>query len=595
MARSGKGTNDPYKVPRNSTWTNIRFSWKYISDHKKLLFFAGLCQLTGCVLAVAAPIISARIIRAYVNNEAWRVMYIAFSLLVVQLLRNLCMVTGNQAYNHVYTKTLSSLEEDLVWNVLRVENHCIDEKGSGLFIQRLTTDTGRIASGFNNLADMITQVINYFGILVAMFVVDVRIFLFVLLLIVLQSIIELWRTRRLGRDDRSFRMANERFSGLVGEMVRGQKDVKFLNSEQQFSSELKGRINEANEKRLYMQSRSWRLKLLRWELGEFGSFALIALLAYLIGSNLLLPSTALILYNYYSDLGPNAVKFVGNFMDFLTDFNLSTERVSALINSPEFPKEVFGDKELKDPQGKISFNHVYFRYNSGPEAGPGPWVLQDMTLTIRPGETVALVGKSGCGKTTIFNLINKLYEPQQGQVLLDDIPLSDLTKDSIRNSITVVSQSPYIFHMSVRDNLRLTCPDASEEEMEEVCRLACIDEDIRKMPQGYDTMIGEGGVNISGGQRQRMAIARAMLRKSRIILFDEATSALDNLTQARIQEAIDNMQKDRTVVLIAHRLSTIINADRILYIEDGKVLAEGSHTQLLETCPPYRTLAEMEG
>ena len=165
---------------RFKTPDNIRFSLRYIRDHKKLLFFAGLCQLIGCFLAVAAPIIGARIIRAYVNNEAWRVIYIAITLLVVQLLRNFFTVAGNQTYNRVYTKTLSTLEEDLVWNVLRVENYCIDEKGSGLFIQRLTTDTGRIASGFNNLADMVTQIINYVGILIAMLIVDARIFLFVL-------------------------------------------------------------------------------------------------------------------------------------------------------------------------------------------------------------------------------------------------------------------------------------------------------------------------------------------------------------------------------------------------------------------------------
>ena len=160
--------------------------------------------------------------------------------------------------------------------------------------------------------------------------------------------------------------------------------------------------------------------------------------------------------------------------------------------------------------------------------------------------------------------------------------------------MTVVMQSPYIFRMSVRENLRLVKEDMTDEEMEEVCRLACIDEDIKNMPEGYDTLIGEGGVNLSGGQRQRLAIARCMLRNSRIILFDEATSALDNKTQARIQQAIDNMRKDRTVIIIAHRLSTIINADRILYMQDGGNYAEGTHEELLRSCKPYQELAAMD-
>ena len=194
----------------------------------------------------------------------------------------------------------------------------------------------------------------------------------------------------------------------------------------------------------------------------------------------------------------------------------------------------------------------------------------------------------------MFNLITKLYEAQGGRVLLDGEDIRELTRDSIRDTMTVVSQNPYIFRMSVRDNLKIVKPDLTDEEMREVCRLACIEEDILLMPDGYDTVVGEGGVNMSGGQRQRLAIARSMLRNSRIILFDEATSALDNLTQAKIQQAIENMREGRTVVIIAHRLSTIANADKIMYMQDGKILTEGTHQELMERCEPYQILAAME-
>ncbi len=574
----------------NTTRKNILFSWKYTKNSRGQLAFSVICQILGAALGIVAPVVSARIIVAYTNNEADRVIYIALVLLGVQVLRNLFIVLSNIGYNRAYTGTLNALERDMVDNVLRIESQCLDEKGSGLFIQRITSDTARIASGFNSIADMISQILNYTGVLIAMFLVDPMIALVVVVIMGSQCAMELWRTKRLYADDRIYRAAKEHFSGLVGEMVRGAKDVKLLNGEKRFSEELEKRIVESNDKRLYMQSRSWKAKFFRWEFGELGSFVLIALLVYLIAKGMLIPSLALVIFNYYTELGPNAVKVIGGYMDSIADFNISNERVHALMNSPEFPKERFGDTELRDVRGEITFDHVRFCYSTG----NGKNVLDDMCFNIRPGEMVGLVGKSGCGKTTTFNLIPKLYEATAGQVLLDGVNIQDLTRASIRENITVVTQNPYIFRMSVRENLRIVKEDMTEAEMIHACQMACIDEDIRQMPDGYDTLIGEGGVNLSGGQRQRLAIARCMLRDSRIILFDEATSALDNATQARIQQAIDNMRQGRTVIIIAHRISTIVGADRILFMQDGRILTEGTHAQLIQTCEPYQHLAALD-
>jgi len=576
----------------NTTWKNLRFSWKYTVNSRKILGASVACQLISAGLGILAPIVSARIIVDITTNEARRVLLIALTLLVVQLLRNLFLVLSNQGYNKAYSRTLSLLEEDLVENVLQVESQCVDEKGSGLFIQRITTDTQRIASGFNSIADMITQTMNYVGVLFAMVIVHPLIAMFVIVIIGVQYFLEVWRTKRLYKDDRIYRSANERFSGLVGEMVRGHKDVKLLNCEKQFSTELRARIDDANEKRFFMQNRSWNVKLYRWQIGEVGTFALFSLLAYLIAQGNLLLSTALVIYSYYTDLGPNAIKVISTFMDSIADFNISNERVHTLLNSPEFPKERFGDRDLPGFKGEIAFEHVHFSYH--PEDKNYPKVLEDMCFSVRPNEMVGLVGKSGCGKSTTFNLLSRLYVPTAGRILLDGVDMKELSRETVRANMTVVTQNPYIFRMSVRDNLRLVKPDLTEDEMREVCRKACIDEDIESMPDKYDTLIGEGGVNLSGGQRQRLAIARCLLRNSRILLFDEATSALDNKTQAMIQQAIDNLRKDRTVIIIAHRLSTIANADRILFMQDGGILAEGTHEHLLRACEPYQSLSAME-
>lgn len=578
----------------NTPWKNYAFAWKYVGSQKTTLLFAVFQQLLSVIFGVIAPVMSARVIVHYMDSEVQQVIAVAALLLLVQLLKNLFLVGSNRGYNKVYCRTLSLLENDLIRSSLQIKNSCLDEKGSGLFIQRLTVDTTRMATGFNRIADMIAQAVNYIGILLAILVVSPIGFILALALLAAESAMEIWRTRRLCKDDRIYRMANERFSGFVSETVRGARDVKLLNSEDAFCAEAQERIVNANDKRLAMQGRSWALKLARWELSELGSFVFIVLLALAIKYGFQSPATVIIIYNYFTSLDTRAVTLAGEFMEFVKDFNLSVERVCALVNSPEFPKEHFGSVTLNDPQGEITFEHVGFAYPSNDPLIREREILKDMSFTIRAGEMVALVGRSGCGKSTVFNLLCRLYDHQHGRILLDGQDVRTLTKDSIRNNVTVVSQNPYIFNLSIRDNLRLAKSDMTEEEMKSACELACIAEDIEEMPKGYDTVIGEGGVNLSGGQRQRLAIARSILKDYRVILFDEATSALDNVTQAKIQKAIEKIGENRTIVLIAHRLSTVIHADRILYMEDGKILAEGSHEELLKNCEAYRLLYSEE-
>ena len=187
-----------------------------------------------------------------------------------------------------------------------------------------------------------------------------------------------------------------------------------------------------------------------------------------------------------------------------------------------------------------------------------------------------------------------MYNISKGTITIDGYDIKKLDKDSIRGNITIISQNPYIFNMSIKDNLKIVKSDLTNKEMIEACKIACLDDYIESLPDKYDTIIGEGGINLSGGQKQRLAIARALVQKTEIILFDEATSALDNETQTKIQEAIENMKGEYTILIIAHRLSTIKNADRILFIEDGTIKAEGTHTELLNNCLDYKKLYESE-
>ena len=258
------------------------------------------------------------------------------------------------------------------------------------------------------------------------------------------------------------------------------------------------------------------------------------------------------------------------------------------MDDNEFKKEIFGNKHIDDIKGNFEFKDVEFSYNNENK------VLDKLSFNIKENETVAFVGKSGVGKTTIFSLLCKLYDIDSGNIYIDGINIKELDEYSIRNNITIISQNPYIFNMSIKDNLLLVKSDLTDSEMVKACKLACLDEFIQTLPDKYDTVVGEGGVTLSGGQRQRLAIARAFIQRTKIILFDEATSALDNETQASIQEAINNLKDDYTILIIAHRLSTIRNVDRILYLDNGKIEAIGTHDELMNTCTKYKKLYESE-
>jgi ABC-type multidrug transport system fused ATPase/permease subunit len=278
---------------------------------------------------------------------------------------------------------------------------------------------------------------------------------------------------------------------------------------------------------------------------------------------------------------------ISSLINYLKQFNLCCERVFSIYDSKDFEKETWGNKHLDKVEGRIKFDNVSFKYDNKN-------VLDKMSFDIKCGETIAFVGKSGAGKTTILSLICKLFNIDSGHIYLDDNDIYELDKDSLRGNISIITQNPYIFNLSIRDNFKLIKSNLKEKEMISACKKACLHDFIKSLPNGYDTVVGEGGVTLSGGQRQRLAIARAFVQNTKLILFDEATSALDNETQANIKKTIDNMKGDFTILIVAHRLSTIKNADRILFVSDGKILDSGNHKYLFNNCKEYRQLYNSE-
>ena len=267
----------------------------------------------------------------------------------------------------------------------------------------------------------------------------------------------------------------------------------------------------------------------------------------------------------------------------LDEYSIACKRIFEFMNPEEYSKEAFGDKVLDHVDGKIEFRNLHFAYGKKK-------VLKDIDMVIEPNDTIGIVGESGSGKTTLLNLLSKSYRVGNKHIFIDDIDINDLTKDSIRNHIAVISQNPYLFNLTIKENLELIGDSIKMDDIIHACKIAQIHDYIMSLPDQYDTLLGEGGMTLSGGQKQRLAIARALLKKSKIILFDEATSALDNVTQNELQKSIENISDDYTLIIVAHRLSTIKNCDKIYVLEKGVVVGEGTHKELLKHNKQYQKL-----
>ncbi len=269
----------------------------------------------------------------------------------------------------------------------------------------------------------------------------------------------------------------------------------------------------------------------------------------------------------------------------------ATERLVELLNAEDTVLDPDSSVAVPNPvKGEIEFSDVTFRYPARPET----LALDSLSLTVKPGETVAFVGPSGAGKTTVIQMIQRFYDPDQGQITLDGIALTDMRRDSFRRAIAMVPQDPVIFAASARENIRFGRPDASDAEVEQAASAAAAHDFISALPDGYDSYVGERGVMLSGGQKQRIAIARAILRDAPVLLLDEATSALDAESERAVQQAVDELSANRTTLIVAHRLATVKKADRIVVMENGRIVDQGTHDQLVAGGGLYSRLARLQ-
>ena len=582
-----KVKNKESNTPNRSIWQNFKSTYKYAKKGKKYLWIFLIINVLMTIISVIAPIMAAQRLLALTSNNYSKLLVFILLIFGIEIIRNFCNLAYNYTYNKFYYDARKNLQLELIRETLRITQKDLNNNSSGVFIERINGDTDNLTDIFTILIDYITDLIGNLGILVTVFFINFYLGLLYVFVIIIFFLYNKFSSNIIYENRKKYKKSREKTGGFISEIVRGSKDIKILDAEESFLIKANDYIKETNNISYHQDKTRSLLRLLGGSIRDMGDLIVSVFIFMFLSLGSLSVENAIIIYNYHGRI-ISLSGSIERIFEIIKQFNLAANRIFGILEEDEFTKEHFGSKKLKKFAGNISFKDVYFAYEKDLP------VLKGMNFKVNANETIGFVGPSGAGKSTIFNLISAIERVDKGHITFDGVDINSLDKSSIRGNLSVISQNAYIFNMSILDNLKVIKKDATEEEIKDACHLACLDDFIETLPNKYDTIVGEGGVTLSGGQKQRLAIARALLLKTEVLLFDEATSALDNETQTKIQEAINNLKGEYTILIIAHRLSTVIDANRIFVINNGVVEEAGTHKELLKTSKTYQKLYAKE-
>ena len=481
------------------------------------------------------------------------------------------------------------LQFQVMKSIIEADSQIVDNKHSGKFISHLTFDVGMITNLVSTVILNLTKdTFTLIGLLGVMFYQNWRLALFAIIMIPLASFAARSLGKRIGKVTTEAADITGLFTSYLLEVFKNHKIIKIFQKENFEFSRTEKFINNLKEKVIKIQTVLVRASPIMEILTGF----MIAGLIFYSGKLIL--KNELDINSFFSFLA--AMMLAYQPVRSLATLNMginqglaAAKRILPIIDMKNQIIETEKPNNLEIKKGEIRFNKVRFKYNDDERD-----VLKSIDLTISGGEMTSVVGHSGAGKSTILNLIPRFYDSNSGDILIDDQSIYKSKIFSLRSNISLVNQDTTLFDDTIKNNIAYAKLDASEDEIFEAAKLSFCDEFINKLPNKFDTIIGENGIRLSGGEKQRLSIARAMLKKSKIILLDEATSSLDAETESKIQEAIKFLTKNRTTLVIAHRLSTIMNSNKIYVVDDGKIAAEGNHQELIKSSEIYKNFYEKQ-
>ncbi len=597
----------PYLLPyKRQAFLNVFFNILY--SLFSALSFVALIPMLDVLFGKAQPITEAPVYsgnlldlgsygKAYLNykvgalageNTIWALAIVIALVLSLFLLKNLFSYLASFFITYLRNGVLKDLRNNLYKKIVNQPIAFFSDQRKGDIMSRMIGDVNEVQNSMlSALESFIREPLTIIFSILVMLGISVKLTLFTFIFIPIAAAVISKIGKSLKKNSIAVQQEQGRFLSLIEETIGGLRVIKAFNAESIFSK----RFADSSQTFNRLSNKVMNRQNLGSPMSEFLGILMIAVLLWFGGSLVLVDKTL---------EGTQFIAFMGLAYNILTPAkaiskasydmrrgNAAAERILEILDYDNPIKERENPVVIKDFTTAITLNNVTFAYAEQP-------VLTNFSLEVPKGKTVALVGQSGSGKSTIANLITRFYDVNQGAILIDGVDVKDMQTASLRKLIGVVSQDSILFNDTIKNNLLIGKPDATDEELITAAKIANAYEFINDLPEGFDTNIGDAGSKLSGGQKQRLSIARAVLKNPPIMVLDEATSALDTESERLVQNALENMMKHRTSIVIAHRLSTIQNADLIVVMQKGRIIEQGTHTELIQKNGMYKRLVEMQ-
>ena len=559
----------------------------YFKPHRKLFALDMTCALIVSLIDLAFPLVTRKAMYDLLPEQKYRAFFLVMGLMLAAYALRAVLYYVIAYWGHTFgIRVEADIRRDLFIHMQEQDISFFDHNRTGQLMSRLTSDLFELTElAHHGPEDLLISCLTILGALAVMFTVEWRLALVVFCILPVFIAVTMSRRRRMGEASRGEKKKAARINADIESSLSGIRTSRAFAGE---AAEI-DRFDGANEE--FKGSK----RVFHREMGKFNAtleffMTLLSVAVITVGGYLIMQGKMnyidLITFSLYITTFVSPIRKLANFAETFAKGFAGLERFVALMRTRPKILDKPGAKTLCAVRGTIDLRDVSFSY----EEGETNEVLHHVTLHVDAGETIAIVGPSGGGKSTLCQLIPRFYDVTEGEIAIDGENVRDVTLSSLRRSIGIVQQDVFLFADTVRENIRYGRLDCSEEEIIEAAKRAEIYDDIMAMPQGFDTYVGERGTLLSGGQKQRISIARIFLKNPPILILDEATSALDSLTEKRIQHAFDELARGRTTLIIAHRLSTVRNASRILVIENGEIVEQGGHEELLAKNGAYAAL-----